>query len=155
MFQSRTENQTHFMFNNFFFFKNRAFYEIISKKYGGASGSQTTSQYAYALTRCMLDKQGYMRARACACPRSRHTHARARAHTSTQICNIYCFSTATVVTWTRLNITLYVHCLPCYIFKFIFSYTQIFCCYMRYCIVRLSLCNYLKLLERPMMGQSM
>ena len=29
-------------------------------------------------------------------------------------CNIYCFSTATVVTWTRLSVTLYVYCLSCY-----------------------------------------
>ena len=31
-------------------------------------------------------------------------------HTHTKICNTYCFSTATVVYWTRLNLTLYVHC---------------------------------------------
>jgi hypothetical protein len=28
------------------------------------------------------------------------------------ICNTYCLSTATVVTRTRLNVTLYVRCLP-------------------------------------------
>jgi len=33
-------------------------------------------------------------------------------HTLT-ICNIYCFSTATMVVRTRLNVTLYVHCLSC------------------------------------------
>jgi hypothetical protein len=30
-----------------------------------------------------------------------------------RIRNTYCFSTTTVVTRTRLNITLYVHCLSC------------------------------------------
>ena len=30
-----------------------------------------------------------------------------------RICNTYCFSTATVVTRKRLNVTLYVHCLYC------------------------------------------
>jgi hypothetical protein len=30
-----------------------------------------------------------------------------------RICNTYCCSTATMVMWTRLNITLYVHCLSC------------------------------------------
>jgi len=29
------------------------------------------------------------------------------------VCNIYCFSAATVVAQTRLNVTLYVHCLSC------------------------------------------
>jgi hypothetical protein len=41
-----------------------------------------------AHTRCMLDKQGYMHARTC---------VRARARTLTQVCNIYCFSTATMI----------------------------------------------------------
>ena len=32
-------------------------------------------------------------------------------HTNTEICNTYCFSTATVVSRTRPNVMLYVHCL--------------------------------------------
>jgi len=28
------------------------------------------------------------------------------------MCNIYCLWKATLVSWTRLNVTLYVHCLP-------------------------------------------
>jgi hypothetical protein len=42
-------------------------------------------------------------------------HVRARAPTPTHrpICNNYCFSTATIVSWTRLKVTLYVHCLSC------------------------------------------
>ena len=48
----------------------------------------------------MLDKQDYTRARAFTCPRSRapthaSTHARARTHK--QICDTYCFPTATVI----------------------------------------------------------
>ena len=31
-----------------------------------------------------------------------------------RICNTYCFATATMVTRTRLNVTLYVHCLSCF-----------------------------------------
>jgi hypothetical protein len=42
---------------------------------------------------CMLDNWGY-----------RHT---------IRVCNTCCFSTATVVVRTRLNVTLYVRCLPC------------------------------------------
>jgi hypothetical protein len=50
-----------------------------------------------------------------------HTHQRARTHTHThthtriEMCNTYCFSTATVVSWTRFSVTLYVHCLSCYL----------------------------------------
>ena len=33
------------------------------------------------------------------------------------LCNIYCFSTTTVFARTPLNVTLYVHCLPCYHFS--------------------------------------
>ena len=57
-----------------------------------------------AHTSCMLDKQGYMHARACTRPRAgerkrtlTHTRARAHTHTHTQICNIYCFFTATML----------------------------------------------------------
>jgi hypothetical protein len=34
-----------------------------------------------------------------------------KATDTLRICNTYCFFTATMVTRTRLNITLYVHCL--------------------------------------------
>ena len=42
---------------------------------------------------CMVDTYGYI-----------HT---------LRICNTYCFSIATMVTRTRLNVTLYAHCLSC------------------------------------------
>ena len=81
--RSCRENQnTRFMFNNFF--------------------PKTCQKMAH--TRCMLDKQGYKRTHAC-------TRPRARAHTRTEICNTYCFFTATMVTRRRLIVTLYVHCL--------------------------------------------
>ena len=35
----------------------------------------------------------------------------ARTCTHTDICNSYCFSTATIVLWTPLHVTIYVHCL--------------------------------------------
>jgi hypothetical protein len=37
----------------------------------------------------------------------------ARTHTHTQICIAYCFSTARIILWTCLSVTLHVHCLPC------------------------------------------
>jgi hypothetical protein len=41
-----------------------------------------------------------------------HTPTHSRKHAGL-ICNTYCSSTATMVLWTHLNITLYVHCLSC------------------------------------------
>ena len=55
--------------------------------------------YNMAHTNCMLDKQDYM-----------HTSACTRAHI--QKCNIYCFSTGTMIR-ERACVTLYVHCLSC------------------------------------------
>jgi hypothetical protein len=45
--------------------------------------------------------------RCVACWISKATRAR------TDMCKAYCFSTTTIVLWTCLNVTLYVHCLPC------------------------------------------
>jgi hypothetical protein len=51
-------------------------------------------QYNTEHALCMLGNEGY-----------RHT---------LRIWNNYCFTTATMVTRTRLNVTLHVHCLSCY-----------------------------------------
>ena len=45
-----------------------------------------------------------------ACWISKATRAKSHIHTHTEICNTYCFATSTMVTWTLLNVTLYVHC---------------------------------------------
>ena len=55
-----------------------------------------------AHTRCMLYKQGYINARPCTRPRARvhecaSERAHAHTHNHTQICNIYCFSTVTMI----------------------------------------------------------
>jgi hypothetical protein len=55
---------------------------------------------------CVLDKLSCTRTRT-------HTSTRSHTHTQTEICNTYCFSTATMVTWTRLNVMLYEHFLSC------------------------------------------
>jgi hypothetical protein len=39
------------------------------------------------------------------------SHSHTHTHTHTDICNTYCFSTVRVVSWTRLNVTLYVYCM--------------------------------------------
>ena len=60
----RGNQNTHFVFNNFF--EYRAVYEIISKNMVEPERPQMTLQFgAYELHACMLDKQGYIRARAC------------------------------------------------------------------------------------------
>jgi hypothetical protein len=60
-------------------------------KYSRA-GQATDDNMAHA--HCMLNTQGYK--------------------PTLRICNAYCFSTATMVALTRLDVTLYMHCLSCY-----------------------------------------
>jgi hypothetical protein len=59
---------------------------------------------------CLLDKKGYMHARACTRPLARaHVHA----HTQTNMEYLLLFH-GNNDSRTRLNVTLYVHCLSCY-----------------------------------------
>jgi hypothetical protein len=51
-------------------------------------------------------------------PTPTHTHT----HTHTEICNTYRFSTATVVSWTHLSVTVRVHCLSCT--TLLYTYTR-------------------------------
>jgi hypothetical protein len=93
------------MFNNVFS-ENRAVYDV--EMCGG--GRQATNEHA----RCMLGKYGYTRGSTRPRPRTpafMHARTSTRAHTHTQICNTYCFSTATMVTRTHLSVMQYVHCL--------------------------------------------
>jgi len=57
------------------------------------SGQATDDSMVHS--HCMLDTQGH-----------KHTLG---------ICIIFCSSTTTVVAWTCLTVTLYVHCLSCFI----------------------------------------
>ena len=84
----RENRNTHFIFNDFF--ENRAFYEIILKNSVDPGRTQMTI-WRMSIT-CLIPK--------------------AKQHTL-RICNTYYFSTANMVTRTRLNVTLYVHCLSC------------------------------------------
>ena len=86
--------KTHiFIFCNFF--EIGAVYEISVEKCVGARGATNDNNLAHA--RYLLEKQGY---------------TRARTYTL-RFWLIYCFFTATMVTRTRLSVTLYVHCLYC------------------------------------------
>ena len=87
------ENQnTHFMFNHFLP-ENRPVDKIMWKSEIQPDWSQRTIQYGA----CALHA-GYLR----------------QEYRSTlRIRNTFCFSTATMVARTRLNVMLYVHCLSC------------------------------------------
>jgi len=85
------ENQnTHFMFNNFFF--NCAVYKVMWK-----SIVKSRAGHRWQYGACALHTE-YLRLQ----PQTLRIH------------NTYCFSPATTVTRTRLSVTLYVHCLPCF-----------------------------------------
>ena len=73
-----------------------------------------TSQHgAYALCAGLARLYARMRMHTSTRPGT-HIHARASMHTHRPMCNTYCFSSATVVTRTRLNVTLSVHYLSCF-----------------------------------------
>ena len=84
----------------------------MSKNVVETEGPRMTSQYgAYAL------RAGLARLHACMRMHTParlgiHVHARTHAQACTQrpVCITYCFSTTIMLSWTRLNVTLYVHC---------------------------------------------
>jgi hypothetical protein len=102
----RENGNTHIMFSNFFP-ENRSVCDL--KKCGGARQVTDDNIIRRLWFACWITKTI-----------DTHTHT----------CSTYCFSTATVVSRTRLNVTLYVHCLTC----FCIAYTGSTC---------LSLTNYL------------
>jgi len=93
MFQTKVVEKikTHILCSVFFFFENRVVYEITWKNLIERGRPQMT------IWRLCI---------ACWIPKATNTHT----HWS---CNTLCFSTATMVTRTRLNVTFYVHCLSC------------------------------------------
>ena len=96
-FKNCTEDQnTNFIFNIyiFFFFRKSCRLWDNVEKYCRV-GQATDDNIAHA--HCILDTQG-----------SKHTR---------RLCNIYCFSTATMVALTRLNGTFYVYCFYCFKFR--------------------------------------
>ena len=89
----RGNENTHFIFYNFFSPENRIVYEIISKNVLETEGPQMTSQYgAYAFRAGLARLCARMRMHT---PTSPGTHMHARTHTP--INNTYCFSTATII----------------------------------------------------------
>jgi hypothetical protein len=105
----RKNQNTHFVFSNFFP-KVVPFMRQCGKIWWSQRGHKWRHNVAH--TRYMLEKQGYTPTHQGTC-----THARALTRTHRQKCNTYCFSTAIIVARTRLNVTLYVHCLSCLVWE--------------------------------------
>jgi len=86
------ENQnTHFVYSNFFFFRKLCrLWDNVEKCCTARQAIDDNMTQAH----CMLDTQGY-----------KSTH---------MLCNTHCFSTLTKAARTRLNITLYAPCLSCF-----------------------------------------
>jgi len=96
--KSNSGNQkTHFMFNIPPPPKTVPFMRQCGKKYRIIVPDRPQVTMAHA--QCMLNNYG-------------HKHA-------LRICNTYCFPTVTMVTRTRLDITLHVHSLSCSIFQYV------------------------------------
>jgi len=89
MFQTKAVEKlkTHSMFNNFYF-ENCAVYEIVWKNV-----QKGTPQMTIRLIRIAFW-----------IPKAPNTHG---------LCNTHWFSTAKMVTWTHLSVTLHVRCLSC------------------------------------------
>jgi hypothetical protein len=107
--KSCRENQnTHFMFNNFFFRKSHSLCENVEK----CGGNRGTTVWRTRVA-CWISMATCTYALAHATRPAARTLAQACTHRP--IINTYCFYTATLVSWTRLNVTLCVHCMSCYI----------------------------------------
>ena len=98
-----------------FFSENCVVYDIISKNVAEPERPQMSMWRCVA---CWISKRTHAQTYACA--RSitficTHTHepTQAGAHSRTETCNTSFFSTATMVSWTRLIVTLDVHCWIC------------------------------------------
>jgi hypothetical protein len=113
----RENRNIDFIFSDFFS-ENRDIYEIVSKNMVEPERPQTVPRMAPArgILRKPTRAQAHTRTRAPTHPHT-HTHARTHTHTHThthtEMCNTCCCSMATLASWTRLSVTLCVHCLSC------------------------------------------
>jgi hypothetical protein len=103
--------KTHASFSITFFRKSHRLWDNV-EKYSGDRGATNyvtiwRIRVAYWISKAICT-YAHAHAHALRC-----IYARKQAQTCTRrpICNTWCFFTAKVVSWTRLNVTLYVHCL--------------------------------------------
>ena len=120
------ENQNTLPIFTDFFFDNNAIYETRSKNMVKSESLQMAiwRRIACSVNRTMC-AQAHVSVRAHTLTRT-HTLRRARARTHThrgreRSTQYFCFFTATVVSWTRHNLTLHVHCLSFFFFLYIFT----------------------------------
>jgi hypothetical protein len=100
----RQKKKTHFMFNNFFR-KSCPLWDNV-EKYGGTRGATNDVTIWRIRVACWLSRT------ACTHKPTR-LGMRAHTHTLTQICNIYCFSKATVFR-ERASVYVILHRLSCF-----------------------------------------
>ena len=95
-----------------FFSENSAVYE---KKCGGAieAADGNTAACECWISRATL-AQAHASARAPTLQERTCTHSQTHTQTHKGIYKTYCFFTETVISWTRLSVTLYIYCLSCY-----------------------------------------
>jgi hypothetical protein len=92
------------------FFPPKIVYEIMSKNVAEQERSQMTMwrmRFACWISHVLKHMPAHVHPPIH--PPPPHTHT----HTHTKQCNTLCFSTATMVSWTHLNVMLYVHWLSC------------------------------------------
>ena len=108
--------KTHISCSITFFRKSHRLWDNVEKCSGDRGATNDVTIWRIRVACCI--STGYMHVCACTHQRVRVptciTHTQACTHRPA--CNIYCFSTATMVSWTRLIVTLYVHCLYCLLY---------------------------------------
>jgi hypothetical protein len=109
------------MLNNFFFPKSRSLRDSV-EEYCGVRGATNDVTIWRTRVACWIREATCMHANAGAYAVGR-PHARSVAHTEKYV-TLHCFSTTVMVSRTRLNITLYVHCLSYCITKICFHYLK-------------------------------
>jgi hypothetical protein len=101
--RSSVRNKTHLMFGKFFF-ENRVVHEIMWKNI--IQQQMTVWRMRIA---CWIKKATQTNTHTISLSPSLSLYI----YISLRTCNKYCLSTATMVAWTRLNVSLSVHCLSC------------------------------------------
>jgi hypothetical protein len=110
------------IFCSWTFSENRAVYDIMSKNLVELERPQMTIWRRVA---CWISKATLTQAHASAhlptsIPTLAGTHMQVPTHTHTEICKTYCFSMATVVSWTYFNVIRILHVLLGFILEGIF-----------------------------------
>ena len=115
MFQTKfvEKIKTHILCSVAFFFRKSCRLWENVEKYGRDRDHKWRHNMAHM--RCMMDKQGYMHARACTRPRARAPILSTHARIHRQIRNTYCFYTTTMIR-ERASVLPYtcIACLVCF-----------------------------------------